>query len=73
MAVMHIPYTVEQGEDGAWSAHADFVTNQVRGGANGAGETEEEAIADLREALTALAEEYGPPRSAVMPMVLEVA
>jgi predicted RNase H-like HicB family nuclease len=58
-----IPYTVEQDEDGAWCTHADFVTDVVRGGANGVGDTEEAAIADLHSVLAVMVEEYGLPYS----------
>ncbi len=44
--VVHVPYTVEQKETGWWSAHASL----PGGGANGEGQTAEEAVADLREA-----------------------
>jgi predicted RNase H-like HicB family nuclease len=49
--VVHVPYTVEQDEDGVWCAHAQLRPGV---GANGDGPTPEAAIADLREALTAL-------------------
>jgi predicted RNase H-like HicB family nuclease len=71
--MVHIPYTVEQDEDGAWCAHADFVTSHVHGGANGVGDTKDAAIEDLHAVLAAMVEEYGPPHSAVVPMLLEVA
>ena len=61
MATVHIPYTVERDEDGAWCAHAVFVTADVHGGANGAGDTQESAITDLHEALAAMVEEFGLP------------
>jgi hypothetical protein len=70
VATVHIPYTLEQGEDGLWCAHADFVTDQVRGGAAGEGPTVDEAIEDLHGEMVAL---YGMPWSAVRPMVLDVA
>jgi predicted RNase H-like HicB family nuclease len=51
-----VPYTVEQDEDGVWCAHA-----QIRPGvgANGDGDTREEAVADLRVALGGLVAEFG--------------
>jgi len=49
--VVHVPYTVEQDEDGVWCAHAQLRPGV---GANGDGPTPGAAIADLREALTAL-------------------
>lgn len=44
---VHIPYTVEQDEDGVWCAHAQLRPGV---GANGEGDTREAAVADLREA-----------------------
>jgi predicted RNase H-like HicB family nuclease len=56
--VVHIPYAVEQDEDGVWCASA-----QIRPGvgAVGDGPTPEAAVADLRAALEALLAEVGPP------------
>lgn len=53
---MLVPYTIEQDEDGGWSAHA-----QLRPGvsAHGEGDTPDSALADLRAAFAALAEESG--------------
>jgi hypothetical protein len=56
--VVHVPYTVEQDEDGVWCAHAQLRPGV---GANGDGPTREAAIADLREALTARMTEFGVP------------
>ena len=53
---VHIPYTVEQDEDGIWCAHAQLRPGV---GANGEGDTREAAIADLREALEGLIAEFG--------------
>jgi predicted RNase H-like HicB family nuclease len=55
---VHVTYTVEQDEDGAWCA-----TSILRPGvgAVGEGSTPEEAIADLRDALKALLEVVEPP------------
>ena len=53
--VVHIPYGVEQDEDGVWCASA-----QIRPGV-GDGPTPEAAVADLRAALEALLAEVGPP------------
>ena len=63
---MHVPYTLEQDEDGAWCASA-----LVRPGAGavGDGATREEAVAELREALVALIAEIGVPEE----ITLEVA
>mgnify|MGYP004501471127 CR=1 FL=1 len=54
-----VPVVVEQDEDGVWCAHAQLRPGV---GANGEGETEEEALADLRVALVGLIEEFGVPR-----------
>lgn len=55
---VHIPYGVEQDEDGVWCASA-----QIRPGVGAAGDgpTPEAAVADLRAALEALLAEVGPP------------
>ncbi|HEY1674989.1 MAG TPA: hypothetical protein VGG50_19915 [Streptosporangiaceae bacterium] len=55
---VHMPYTIEQDEDGVWCAHAQLRPGV---GANGEGSSPEAAIADLREALLGLIEEFGPP------------
>lgn len=55
---VHVPYTVEQDEDGVWCAHAQLRPGV---GANGEGTTRVEAVADLREALTGLIAEFGAP------------
>jgi predicted RNase H-like HicB family nuclease len=56
---VHVPYTLEQDEDGVWCAHAQLRPGV---GANGEGPTAEDAVADLREALEGLIEEFGPPQ-----------
>ena len=56
--VVHVPYTIEQDEDGVWCAHAQL---RPGAGANGDGPTREDAIADLREALIGLIGEIGVP------------
>jgi predicted RNase H-like HicB family nuclease len=62
-----VPYTLKQDEDGVWCASA-----QLRpGGAVGDGATADEAIADLRDALTALIEEAGVPQE--LTLTLDVA
>jgi predicted RNase H-like HicB family nuclease len=56
--VVHVTYTVEQDEDGVWCA-----TSILRPGVGAVGEgaTQEEAIADLRNALVALLDVVEPP------------
>jgi len=56
--IVHIPYVLEQDEDGVWCASAQL---RAGVGAVGDGATPEAAIADLREALEALLAETGPP------------
>jgi predicted RNase H-like HicB family nuclease len=55
--IVHVPYTVEQDETGWWAAHASL----PGGGANGEGQTADEAVADLREALDGWFAEFGVP------------
>ena len=55
---VHVPYTVEEDEDGVWCAHAQLRPGV---GANGEGATREEAVADLRDALAGLIAEFGAP------------
>ncbi len=54
-----VPVVVERDEDGVWCAHAQLRPGV---GAHGEGNTEEEALDDLREALAGLIEEFGVPR-----------
>ena len=54
---VHVPYTVEQDEDGVWCAHAQLRPDV---GAHGEGDADA-AVADLREALEGLIAEFGPP------------
>ena len=56
--VAHVPYAVEQDEDGVWCASAQLRPGV---GAVGDGATAEAAVADLRDALEALLAEVGPP------------
>ena len=65
---VHLPYTVEQDEDGVWCAHAQLRPGV---GANGEGDSREAAIADLREALIGLIAEFGPPDE--LTLMLDVA
>jgi predicted RNase H-like HicB family nuclease len=66
--VVHVPYVLEQDEDGVWCASAQLRPGV---GAVGDGSTAEEAIADLRDALTVLIEEVGVPQE--LTLTLEVA
>ena len=66
--VVHVPYVLEQDEDGVWCASAQLRPGV---GAVGDGTTAEEAIADLRDALTVLIEEVGVPQE--LTLTLEVA
>jgi predicted RNase H-like HicB family nuclease len=65
---IHVPYAVEQDEDGVWCASA-----QIRPGvgAVGDGPTREAAVADLRDALVVLLAEVGPPEE--LTLTLDVA
>jgi hypothetical protein len=56
---VHVPYNVDQDEDGVWCAHAQLRPGV---GASGEGGSREAAIADLREALEGLIAEFGPPQ-----------
>ena len=56
--VVHVPYVVEQDDDGVWCASAQLRPGV---GAVGDGPTAEAAVADLRDALEALLAEVGPP------------
>jgi predicted RNase H-like HicB family nuclease len=56
--LVHVPYTLQQDEDGVWCASALL---RPGAGAVGDGATPEEALADLREALLALIAEIGTP------------
>jgi predicted RNase H-like HicB family nuclease len=55
---VHVPYTVEQDEDGGWCAHAQLRPGV---GANGEGDTPEAAIEDLGVSLIGLIAEFGAP------------
>ncbi|HLK00115.1 MAG TPA: hypothetical protein VKU39_09440 [Streptosporangiaceae bacterium] len=55
---VHVPYTLEQDEDGVWCASAQLRPGV---GAVGDGDSPEAALDDLREALRALLAEVGPP------------
>lgn len=70
MTTVHVPYTVEQDEDGVCCAHAWLGSS---GGANGNGNTPEEAVADLREAVQMVLEDDGVPTELAQSLDLEVA
>ncbi|GAA1194441.1 type II toxin-antitoxin system HicB family antitoxin [Prauserella alba] len=63
--VVHVPYVVEQDEDGVWCAHAQL---RPHVGAHGEGGTRDEAVSDLRDALTGLIEEFGAPDELALTM-----
>jgi predicted RNase H-like HicB family nuclease len=65
---VHVPYTVEEDEDGVWCAHAQLRSGV---GANGEGDSPERAVADLREALAGLIAEFGAPDE--LTLMVEVA
>ncbi len=56
--VVHVPYTIDQDEDGVWCASAQLRPGV---GAVGDGPTKDAAIDDLRDALAVLIDEVGPP------------
>jgi predicted RNase H-like HicB family nuclease len=56
---VEVIYTVEQDEDGVWCAHA--LVGRV--GCNGYGDTQAEAVQDLREAVLMVLEDDGPPET----------
>lgn len=65
---VHVPYVLEQDEDGVWCASAVLRPGV---GAFGDGDTPEAALADLREGLIGLLEVVGPPDE--MTVTLDVA
>ena len=65
---VHVPYIVEQDEDGVWCAHAQLRPGV---GANGEGDTLDAAVAGLREALEGLVAEFGAPDE--LTLVVDVA
>jgi predicted RNase H-like HicB family nuclease len=70
VTIVHVPYTVEQDEDGVWCGHAWLGES---GGANGNGATADEAVADLREAVQMVIDEDGVPGQLARTLDLEVA
>jgi hypothetical protein len=70
VAIVHVPYSLEQDEDGVWCAHAWLGSS---GGANGNGVTPDEAIADLREAVLMVIDEDGVPQQLAQTLDLELA
>jgi predicted RNase H-like HicB family nuclease len=67
---VHVPVTVEQDEDGVWCAHAWLGSS---GGANASGDTREEALASLRDAVQMVLDEDGVPPELAETLDLEVA
>ena len=65
---VHVPYTVEQDEEGVWCAHAQLRPGL---GAHGEGNSREAAIADLREALIGLIAEVGVPDELTLTLEVE--
>ena len=65
---VHLPYTVEQDEDGVWCAHAQLRPGV---GAHGEGDGREAAIADLRGALLELIAEFGVPDELTLTLDVE--
>jgi len=65
---IHVPYTVERDEGGVWAAQAALRPDAF---ANGQGDTREAAVADLREAIVALAGEVGVPDELVVTVEVE--
>lgn len=66
--LVHVPYTIEQDEDGVWCAHAILMPGV---GAHGEGSDPDAALADLHEALTVLIDEFGVPNE--LTLTLDVA
>jgi hypothetical protein len=64
---VHLPYTVEQDEDGVCCAHAQLRPGV---GAHGEGDSRDAAIADLSEAFLGLITEFGAPGE--LTLVLDV-
>ncbi|GAA1572515.1 hypothetical protein GCM10009804_31210 [Kribbella hippodromi] len=60
---IHVPFLVEQDEDGVWTAEAALTPDAF---ANGEGETREAALEDLRAAIVTLAAEVGAPEQLVV-------
>ena len=61
--VVHVPYAVEQDEDGCWCASAQLKPGVA---AFGEGPTREDAITDLRSGLVLLIEEVGIPDELIL-------
>lgn len=56
---VHVPYVLEQDEDGVWCGEAVL---RPGSSAFGYGDDPESALADLKEGIAALIEESGPPQ-----------
>lgn len=65
---VHVPYVIDQDEDGVWCAHAQLGPHL---GAHGEGDTADAAVEDLREALSGLIAEFGVPQE--LTLTLDVA
>ncbi len=65
---IHVPYTVEQDENGVWAAQAALRPDAF---ANGQGDTRDEAVADLRAAIVTLTGEVGVPDELVVTVEVE--
>jgi len=68
--ILHMPYTLAQDEDGIWCAHAWLGSSS---GANGNGQTPDEAVGDLREAVQMVIDEDGVSEQLAGSLDLEVA
>jgi predicted RNase H-like HicB family nuclease len=60
---LHVPYVVEQDEDGTWLAEAALTPDIF---VQGEGETREAAIEDLRTSITQAATDSGIPDQLVI-------
>lgn len=63
MPQLHVPYVVEQDEDGTWVAEAAFTPDIF---VQGEGDTREAAIEDLRTSITQAAADSGIPEQLVV-------
>ncbi|WP_329001657.1 hypothetical protein OHA18_01585 [Kribbella sp. NBC_00709] len=63
MPQLHVPYVVEQDEDGTWLAEAALTPDVFL---QGEGDTREAALEDLRTSITQAAAESGIPDQLVV-------